>query len=112
MPILFEGAAPSAPGVGAALDANTAPTERRPPAISKRIRRLATGLCIGLLLLGRTRAVAACVGDCDGNGTVAISELIAGVNIALGSATVSACSPFDRNGDGIVSVDELVAGVN
>jgi hypothetical protein len=32
-----------------------------------------------------------CVGDCDGNGAVTIDELIAMVNIALGSAPVSTC---------------------
>lgn len=51
------------------------------------------------------------VGDCNRNGQVAIDELIRGVNIALGSAPVSECTPFDRVADGRVSVDELVRGV-
>lgn len=42
-----------------------------------------------------------CVGDCDGNGTVAINELIVGVNIALGLAARAACTAFDPNGDGV-----------
>ena len=52
-----------------------------------------------------------CVGDCDANGTVAINELIVGVNIALGLAARAACAAFDPNGDG-VSIDELIRGVS
>src|SRR5262245_43327066 len=51
-----------------------------------------------------------CLGDCNGNGTVAINELISGVNIALGLAPRTACAAFDPNGDG-VSIAELVSGV-
>jgi hypothetical protein len=51
------------------------------------------------------------VGDCNRNGTVAIDELVRGVNIALGGAPVSECTPFDRVADGKVTIDELVRGV-
>ena len=54
----------------------------------------------------------ACVGDCNGDGSVAINELIGGVNIALGNAPVDSCPSFDRNGNGSVSIDELIAAVN
>ena len=37
------------------------------------------------------RSLAACVGDCDGDGQVTIGELLTLVNIALGKAPVSAC---------------------
>ncbi|HSQ00703.1 MAG TPA: ethylbenzene dehydrogenase-related protein [Candidatus Dormibacteraeota bacterium] len=57
-------------------------------------------------------AQSACVGDCDGNGTVAINELITGVNIALGSATVDTCADFDTNDSGTVTIEELIAGVS
>ncbi len=57
-------------------------------------------------------AAAACVGDCDGNGLVAINELLRGVNISLGAAAVATCPAFDRDGGGSVSIDELLAGVN
>jgi len=59
-----------------------------------------------------TGGAAPCVGDCDGNGTVAINELIRGVNIALGNANVSTCSAMDANGNGIVAINELIQGVN
>jgi hypothetical protein len=53
-----------------------------------------------------------CVGDCDGNGTVSIAELIRGVNIALGNAALDDCPSFDRNDSGTVEVNELIAAVN
>jgi hypothetical protein len=43
---------------------------------------------------------------------VSIDELIKGVNIALGSASLDQCSSFDTNGDGEVTVGELVRAVN
>jgi hypothetical protein len=54
----------------------------------------------------------ACPGDCGGDGSVTVNELISGVNIALGNAPVSSCPAFDRNGDGEVSINELIAAVN
>jgi len=53
-----------------------------------------------------------CLGDCDGDGEVAVNELVLGVNIALGMEEVSACSGFDGDGSGEVTVDELVTAVN
>jgi hypothetical protein len=43
---------------------------------------------------------------------VSISDLVVGVNIALGAGRVDACPSFDRDGNGSVSVDELIQGVN
>ena len=56
-------------------------------------------------------ARAQCVGDCDGNCDVGISELIRGVNISLGSATLDTCPAFDADGDGMVAINELIRGV-
>ena len=53
----------------------------------------------------------ACVGDCNGNGVVAINELIVGVNIALGNASVTQCESFDVNDNGTVAINELIGGV-
>jgi len=52
----------------------------------------------------------ACAGDCNGDGVVAINELILGVNIALG-APVAGCPAIDANGDGAVAINELIAAV-
>ena len=59
-----------------------------------------------------TRGPISCAGDCNGDGEVAINELIQGVNIALDNAAVSTCPAFDRDGDGQVVVSDLIAGVN
>jgi len=53
-----------------------------------------------------------CSGDCNNDGTVAINELIIGVNIALGSTPASQCPAFDANGDGQVVISELISAVN
>lgn len=52
-----------------------------------------------------------CVGDCNDDGRIVISELIRGVNIALRNAEVSTCPSFDRDGNGAVSIAELIASV-
>jgi hypothetical protein len=52
-----------------------------------------------------------CPGDCNGDASVTIDELVRGVNIALQQAALSTCPAFDGNGDGAVTVDELVRGV-
>jgi ELWxxDGT repeat protein len=52
-----------------------------------------------------------CLGDCDGDGTVTVDELLRGVNLALGSSPLSACPAFDLDGGGTVTIDELTAGV-
>jgi YVTN family beta-propeller protein len=57
-------------------------------------------------------ATLACLDDCDDNGQVTVDDLVRGVNIALGVATLDSCAAFDWNSDGNVTVDELVAGVN
>jgi hypothetical protein len=60
----------------------------------------------------RTNGPIACVGDCDGNGTVRVNELVTGVDIALGILSIDACPLFDANGDSTVEIDELIAAVN
>jgi hypothetical protein len=52
------------------------------------------------------------VGDCDGDGTVTVNELVAAVGIALGTVDPSACLQADRDQDGYVTVDELIAAIN
>lgn len=53
-----------------------------------------------------------CVGDCGDDGAVTVDEIIRGVNIALGTASVGSCGAFDVNGDNAVTVDEIVKAVN
>ena len=76
--------------------------------------RSAAALALGLLLssAATARAQDMCTGDCDGDGEVAINELILGVNIALGSQAVDNCPSFDIDGDGTVAINELIKAVN
>ena len=57
-------------------------------------------------------AAPSCAGDCSGDGTVTVNELIVGVNIALGNTAPTACPAFDKNRDQMVSINELIAAVN
>ncbi len=53
-----------------------------------------------------------CIGDCDGDGVISISELVKGVNIALERAAKDTCPSFDDNDNGNVSISEVVKAVN
>ena len=53
-----------------------------------------------------------CFGDCNGDSTVAINELIAAVNIALGNAPYHSCSNADADDDGAIRINDLIAAVN
>ena len=58
------------------------------------------------------RVAGACSGDCDGNGTVTINEVISCVNVGLELLLRSACLKCDGDGDGAVSINEIVSAVN
>jgi hypothetical protein len=51
-----------------------------------------------------------CVGDCDGDGHISISEIVRGVALALGNPATP-CADFDPEGDG-VGIAALVKAVN
>jgi hypothetical protein len=53
-----------------------------------------------------------CTGDCNGDGVVTVNELVVGVNIALGNASLAACPAFDRDANGEVTIVELITAVN
>jgi hypothetical protein len=75
------------------------------------VQRMAVAMgCVAMLCSGRP-VTAACVGDCAGDGTVAVNELVLGVNMALGRLSLQQCPIFDGNRDEQVSVNELVAAV-
>lgn len=58
-----------------------------------------------------TPKASACLGDCSGDGSVTVDELVIGINVALGTLALSECLPFDGNGDTLVTVDEIVRAV-
>ncbi|HSP98018.1 MAG TPA: hypothetical protein VL049_12335, partial [Candidatus Dormibacteraeota bacterium] len=68
------------------------------------------GIAVGLFVA--SGASGQCIGDCSGDGMVAINELITGVNIAQGGAPLSQCPSFDINGDNMVGINELITAVN
>ena len=51
-----------------------------------------------------------CAGDCNGDGTVEVNELIVSVNIALGLLAITQC-PGIGDSDGMVTIDRLVLAV-
>jgi hypothetical protein len=50
------------------------------------IRCAIAAACVLTAVLTRTPAGAQCTGDCDGSNSIEITELVLGVNMALGSA--------------------------
>ncbi len=52
-----------------------------------------------------------CAGDCDGDKTVSVDELVTAVAIALGQEPLAACDAADSDADGTVTVAEVVGAV-
>jgi hypothetical protein len=52
------------------------------------------------------------IGDCDTNGRVVVSEVVTGVNMALGQMSTGECPDFDPDGDRNVSIADLIAAVH
>ncbi len=63
------------------------------------------------LAIGSCSATSACVGDCNSNGMISISELVTGVNITLRQRALADCPQFDANSSGGVEISELVRAV-
>lgn len=68
------------------------------------------GTCLGSVSLP-TPTPTPCAGDCNGDGSVTVDELVVGVNLILEQIPISTCVQFDTTSDGRVTVDELTAGV-
>ena len=80
--------------------------------LTRTARRAMAGLAMALALApGVAPAAVACPGDCAGDGSVSIENLVMGVNIALGSQPISACRAMDSSGEGSVTVDDLIRAV-
>lgn len=58
-----------------------------------------------------TATPALCTGDCNGDGSVMINELIIGVRIALGQSAVGEC-PALANAENVVDIVQLIRAVN
>lgn len=64
-----------------------------------------------LVALNTTDSAPGCAGDCNGDGTVTINELLLGVNIAIGLQPGTQCAAFDTDGSSSVTINELIAAV-
>lgn len=51
------------------------------------------------------------IGDCDGDLSVSIGDLIRGVNVALGNMPIAQCTRMDGDGDGRIAVAEIIRAV-
>jgi hypothetical protein len=58
-----------------------------------------------------TAAGIGCPGDCDGDNTIIVAELVRGVRIALEEDPLDLCSAFDLDHSGSVEMPELVRAV-
>ena len=70
------------------------------------------GAALLLVSMLAASAGAQCVGDCNGDNQVTVDEVLTGVNLALGAASLTACTAFDSNQSGTVTVDEILVAVN
>lgn len=80
---------------------------------AKRWERAVLGLAGAVVIAGTAPSVSAqvCVGDCNDDGNVIVSELMQGLNNALLRPGIPFCAAFDRNGNAAVDIGELVEGV-
>lgn len=65
-----------------------------------------------LALSSRAHASGTCIADCNDDATVTVDELVTGVNIALGSASLDLCPAADCDRQGAVAINCLLQGVN
>ncbi len=65
----------------------------------------------GLGVFARAAPASTCAGDCDGDGTVTIDELVGGVALALADTSAATCPALDTTGDDRVTIAELIAAV-
>jgi len=73
---------------------------------------VALAALIGAGALATPSIAQECTGDCNGSGVIEINEIILGVNISLGTATLDTCAVFDADGTGRVEIYELISAVN
>lgn len=74
-------------------------------------RRSIALLLFVVLLRASNPARAVCPGDCNVDFTVAVEELVMGVEAAASGLPPASCLAFDKNGDGRITIDELVRAV-
>jgi len=53
-----------------------------------------------------------CAGDCNGDGSVVVNELVLGVNLALANQSAASCLALDSNRDDRIAINEIIAAVS
>jgi hypothetical protein len=76
-----------------------------------RPRHVIAGALMLVAMSAGSAPAQACVGDCDGNGLVAVGELVRSARIGLGQLDPTVCPAADANQDGVVTIDESLLGV-
>ncbi len=59
-----------------------------------------------------TTTPARCLGDCSGNNSVTVDEILTMVNIALGNGNISLCRAGDADGNSQIAINEVLTAVN
>jgi hypothetical protein len=97
--------------------ATTTPSRTRTPTPTATLSETETPVATETDVPTETPTPNGCPGDCNGNGSVTVEDLITLVNIALDNQPIENCSagdlPHGENPpDGDITVDELVRAVN
>jgi hypothetical protein len=70
---------------------------------------LIAGIVIGLAATARGGVLETVPGDCNDSRGVEISDVIAGINLAMGFGTLASCPSIDLDADGAVRVNDITA---
>lgn len=83
-------------------------------AVRGRLARVIASLVAGAAMLALLASPARAQGcpECNGDGEVAINELITGIAIALGERPLDDCPAMDGDGDGSLSIAELITAIS
>jgi len=105
-------AVPGAIAVDGAIEVEAVPTPTPTPTATATATVPATATQTATATATATATpIPTCTGDCNGDRTVTVDEIVAAVSIALGTVDIAACLAADTSGDGRVTVDEIVATV-
>jgi len=81
------------------------------------MKKLLANVSMALVLwiavaLSPAASTALCVGDCNADDVVTISELLTIVNVALGNEVITSCAAGDAGSDGLVEISDVISAVN
>ena len=74
-------------------------------------QRLRAMIVVAAACASLAERVSACTGDCNGDGSVTIDEVVRGVSSGLQIQMVESCPRFDPDRNRRVTIGELIQGV-